>query len=123
MPLVLALIELARALRALDQEQAAADAVAEAQAMVDECSGAVMFRQRLASLARPKARSSGNGAISDRELVILRMLTGSLSERDMGRELYLSHSTVHSHTQSIYRKLGVSSRSEAVKRARELGII
>jgi LuxR family maltose regulon positive regulatory protein len=124
MPLVLTLIQRAGALQALHQEQPAADAVAEAMAIVDECSGAVMFRARLAALARPAARpTSKNGAISDRELVILRMLAGSLSERDMGRELYLSHNTIHSHTRSIYRKLGVSSRSEAVKQARELGII
>ena len=51
------------------------------------------------------------------------MLTGRLSERDIGRELYLSHNTIHSHTRSIYRKLGVSSRGEAVERARTLGIV
>jgi LuxR family transcriptional regulator, maltose regulon positive regulatory protein len=61
--------------------------------------------------------------LSDRELVILRMLGGPLSERDIGRELYLSHSTIHSHTKSIYRKLGVSSRSAALESARELGLI
>jgi LuxR family maltose regulon positive regulatory protein len=55
--------------------------------------------------------------------VILRMLTGRLSERDIGRELYLSHNTIHSHTRSIYRKLGASSRAEAVACARELGIL
>ena len=51
------------------------------------------------------------------------MLTSTLSERDIGRELYLSHNTIHSHTRSIYRKLGVSSRSEALSHARELGLI
>jgi LuxR family maltose regulon positive regulatory protein len=51
------------------------------------------------------------------------MLGGSLSERDIGRELYLSHNTVHSHARSIYRKLGVSSRAEALERARELGLL
>ena len=50
----------------------------------------------------------------------MRMLTGTLSERDIGRELYLSQNTVHSHVRSIYRKLGVSSRSAALDRAREL---
>jgi LuxR family maltose regulon positive regulatory protein len=51
------------------------------------------------------------------------MLRGSLSERDIGRELYLSHNTIHSHTRSIYRKLGASSRSEALTHARRLGLI
>ena len=51
------------------------------------------------------------------------MLKGPLSERDIGRELYLSHNTVHSHTKSIYRKLGVSSRRQAVQRAATIGLI
>jgi LuxR family maltose regulon positive regulatory protein len=51
------------------------------------------------------------------------MLSGPLSERDMGRELYLSHNTIHSHTRSIYQKLGVSSRRQAVQRAAQLGIL
>ena len=61
------------------------------------------------------ATTKRHGALSERELVILRMLTGRLSERDIGRELYLSHNTIHSHTRSIYRKLGVSSRFEALE--------
>jgi LuxR family maltose regulon positive regulatory protein len=60
--------------------------------------------------------------LSDRELVVLRMLGGPLSERDIGRELYLSHNTVHSHARSIYRKLGATSRAQALQLARELGI-
>jgi len=61
--------------------------------------------------------------LSERELVILRMLRGPLSERDIGRELYLSHNTIHSHTRSIYRKLGVSSRAAALERALALGLL
>ena len=44
---------------------------------------------------------------------MLRLLSGGLSEREIGRELFLSFNTVHSHVKSIYRKLGVSSRAEA----------
>jgi LuxR family maltose regulon positive regulatory protein len=51
------------------------------------------------------------------------MLRGPLSERDIGRELYLSHNTVHSHTRSIYRKLGVRSRAAALQRAIALGLL
>ena len=67
--------------------------------------------------------SSGGGELSERERRILRALTGSLSERDIARELYVSHNTVHTHTRSIYRKLGVSSRAEAVQQARERGLL
>jgi LuxR family maltose regulon positive regulatory protein len=73
--------------------------------------------------ARRRAPISHDVELSERELVVLRMLGGPLSERDIGRELYLSHNTVHSHARSIYRKLGVSSRVEALRRGRELGLI
>jgi LuxR family maltose regulon positive regulatory protein len=62
-------------------------------------------------------------ALSERELVVLRMLSSPLSERDIGRELYLSHNTIHSHTRSIYRKLGVSSRGEALQQALSRGLL
>jgi LuxR family maltose regulon positive regulatory protein len=61
--------------------------------------------------------------LSERELTILRALAGPLSQRDIGRELYVSHNTIHSHTRSIYRKLGASSRAEALRYARERGLI
>ena len=44
-------------------------------------------------------------------------------ERDIGRELFVSHNTVHSHVRSIYRKLGVPSRAHALVRTRELSLL
>ena len=49
---------------------------------------------------------------------MLRLLSGGSSEREIGRELFLSFNTVHSHVKSIYRKLGVSSRADALAQAR-----
>jgi LuxR family maltose regulon positive regulatory protein len=62
-------------------------------------------------------------ALTSRELGILKLLTSDLSEREIGRELFVSHNTVHGHVRSIYRKLGVSSRVGAVERSRELGLM
>jgi LuxR family maltose regulon positive regulatory protein len=56
--------------------------------------------------------------LSEAERRILRLLATDLSLREIGRELYLSTNTVKTHTRSIYRKLGVSSRAEAVALAR-----
>jgi LuxR family maltose regulon positive regulatory protein len=81
------------------------------------------LRGRLDLLERAPVQQSRETDLSGRELVVLRMLKGTLSERDIGRELYLSHNTVHSHTKSIYRKLGVSSRRQAVHRALSLGLL
>ena len=61
--------------------------------------------------------------ITDREREVLRLLQGTLSLRDIGRELYLSPNTIKTHTRALYRKLGVSDRQDAVAKARELGIM
>ena len=52
--------------------------------------------------------------LTDAELRVLRLLPGAASERDIGEALFLSFNTVHTHVRGIYRKLGVSSRADAV---------
>ena len=61
--------------------------------------------------------------LSDRELSVLRMMSGDLSQREMGNHLYISFNTVKTHSKHIYRKLGVSRRADAVARARELDLL
>jgi LuxR family maltose regulon positive regulatory protein len=63
------------------------------------------------------------GPLTEREHAVLRLLPTRLTTREIGAELYVSVSTVRTQVQAIYRKLGVSSRAEAVDRARELGLI
>lgn len=62
-------------------------------------------------------------SLTDRELQILRALAGNLTQREIGREFYLAFNTVKGYARSAYRKLGVNSRTEAVERCRELGLI
>jgi LuxR family maltose regulon positive regulatory protein len=62
-------------------------------------------------------------ALSERELEVLRLLPSRLSQREIAAELYVSFNTIRTHTRVIFRKLGVSSRAEAVARARELGLL
>jgi LuxR family maltose regulon positive regulatory protein len=61
--------------------------------------------------------------LTDRELSVLRELSGAGTQREIGAELFLSVNTVKGYTKSLYRKLGVSSRQEAVAQGRELGLI
>jgi LuxR family maltose regulon positive regulatory protein len=61
--------------------------------------------------------------LTDRELSILRALRGPLTAREIGAEMYLSINTVKGYTKSLYRKLDVVSRSEAVRRGHDLGLI
>ena len=51
------------------------------------------------------------------------MLSTHLSFREIGEEMFLSRHTVKAEAMSIYRKLGVSSRNQAVGRARELALL
>jgi LuxR family maltose regulon positive regulatory protein len=61
--------------------------------------------------------------LSRRELEVLRLLATELSGPEIAQHLVISVTTVRSHTRSIYGKLGVHSRYEAVARARELGLL
>jgi ATP/maltotriose-dependent transcriptional regulator MalT len=60
---------------------------------------------------------------TEAELKVLQLLGGDLSTREIGEQLYLSASTVHSHKHALYRKLGVHSRPDAVARAEALGLV
>lgn len=65
----------------------------------------------------------GGSTLTSAELRLLPFLPGHLSFRQIGEELHLSQHTVKSQAISIYRKLGVTSRNEAVEQARILGLL
>jgi LuxR family maltose regulon positive regulatory protein len=54
---------------------------------------------------------------------VLPLLRTHLTYREAGERLYISHNTVKAHALAIYRKLGVSSRSQAIERAQQLGLL
>jgi LuxR family transcriptional regulator, maltose regulon positive regulatory protein len=61
--------------------------------------------------------------LSERELEVLRLLRTDLSGPEIARQCMVSLSTVRTHTQSIYAKLGVNNRRAAVRRAEELHLL
>ena len=61
--------------------------------------------------------------LSAREQGVLRFLQTRLSTREIAGELFISMNTLKTHLKSIYRKLDVSSRSDAVARARASGLL
>ena len=65
----------------------------------------------------------GASALTAAELRLLPMLSTHLSFPEIAEELFLSRHTIKTEAKSIYRKLGVSSRSQAVGRSRELGLL
>jgi LuxR family maltose regulon positive regulatory protein len=102
-------------------------ALGEAKDLIDACADPGILGNRWEEVSRSLAastRSIVDGTeLTKRELEILRILPTRLSQREIGRRLFVSYNTVHSHIRSIYRKLGVSSRVDAVKRAREQGLL
>jgi LuxR family transcriptional regulator, maltose regulon positive regulatory protein len=78
---------------------------------------------RMLGSAPPRWRVEMATSLTERELVVLRLLPTRLSTPEISQELHLSVNTVRSQVQAIYRKLDVSSRAEAVTQARQLGLL
>ncbi len=62
-------------------------------------------------------------SISAREHEVLRLMAAGLSNREIAAKLSVSHSTVKTHLESIYLKLGVNSRTQAVAQAQALKLV
>ncbi len=61
--------------------------------------------------------------LSDRELEVLRFIAAGLSNKKITEQLFISMSTVKTHLRNIYGKLDVHSRTEAIAKAKELGLL
>ena len=61
--------------------------------------------------------------LSPRELEVLRLIAQGLSNQEISQQLFLALDTVKGHNRRIYDKLQVQRRTEAVARARELGLL
>ena len=80
-----------------------------------------MLRDRLSAERGSPAR--GASALTAAELRLLPLLATHLPIPEIAAELFVSPNTVRSQAMSVYRKLGSSSRSQAVARSRELGLL
>jgi LuxR family maltose regulon positive regulatory protein len=61
--------------------------------------------------------------LSDRELEVLQLMAEGMTNPQIGTQLFLSPHTVKAHARTIYGKLGVNNRTQAVNRARSVGIL
>jgi LuxR family transcriptional regulator, maltose regulon positive regulatory protein len=130
--LVLALVFLADAELACGDRAAAAAALARARDLVAEEAVSPFVVDRLGRaeerIGRGAARAASRSGdlveeLTDREMSILRALAGTATQREIGAALFLSINTVKAYNRGLYRKLGVTSRQEAVHTARRLGLI
>lgn len=105
--------------------------VREARSLIDGPGGRgriidlVAAAERKLALRRPHQETAGTvhvDPLTDRELEVVRLLRSDLSLREIANELYVSHNTIKSYTKSIYRKLGVTSRSAALDAADDLDL-
>ncbi len=102
--------------------------LAEASRLARRTPEAVMFRpwfdqawEHLDSLA--ETSMAGPSALTIAELRILRFLPSHRSFREIAAQLGVSGNTVKTQAHAVYRKLGAASRSEAVDRAGEMGLL
>ncbi len=127
-------LDIADALLVSAPVRCALEAPAPARAMLEEarkllasCPDPGVLSARLVEVARTLTpahrRVDGDSDLTERELEVLRYLADGLTKREIGKVLFLSFNTIHSHTKSIYQKLRVSSREDAIARARELGAL
>lgn len=75
------------------------------------------------SRAAGRPRISTATTLSAAELRVLELLPTHLSLREIGDQLFTSRNTVKSHVAAIYGRLGCSTRSEVVRRSRDLGLL
>ena len=122
-----ALLELARAYLAIADPAGARNVLSQAEAIARRRPALGILNASLVEMReRLKAATSvlaGSSALSTAELRLLPILSTPLTFVEIGERMFLSRHTVKTQAISIYGKLGASSRSEAVQRAIELGLL
>jgi LuxR family maltose regulon positive regulatory protein len=78
---------------------------------------------RRVPVARPRPETTLVVPLSEREVTVLRYLCSQLTYQEIAAALYVSLNTLKSHVKSVYRKLGVGSRQQAVEVGRQLRIV
>jgi LuxR family transcriptional regulator, maltose regulon positive regulatory protein len=125
---VQALLELAQAHAGLLNLPEACSLLADAEAVLRRRPGlgvlpvrAKALRKELRALLHgPSARES---MLTPAELRLVPLLATHMSFREIGEQLHVSRNTVKTQAIAVYRKLGVSSRSDAIERAASLGLV
>ena len=87
----------------------------------DEVAAAVRMVGRGQTVFAPRAEQPST-PLSEREREVLSLIASGATNREIAERLFLSPHTVKEHTSSLYKKLKVRNRAEAVQRAERLGL-
>jgi DNA-binding NarL/FixJ family response regulator len=79
--------------------------------------------QPLGLLERSQDAAARDADLSKRELTVLQALQSGMSNKQIAKELFLAEQTVKFHLTNVYRKLDVSSRTEAIRYAYDHGLV
>jgi LuxR family transcriptional regulator, maltose regulon positive regulatory protein len=124
---VQALLELARAYLTLNDATGARAVLGQARDVLRLRPDLGILPSRVEELRSrldtARAALPGSSSLSAAELRLLPLLSTHLSFREIGARLYISQNTVKTQAISVYRKVGASSRSEAVERLQEIGLL
>ena len=86
--------------------------------------GARLFRHRAAPIPfEPNTRAQASLGITEREYEVLCLLAAGRSNKEIAAGLKLSLNTVKTHVARLYEKLAAARRTQAILRARDLGLI
>lgn len=85
--------------------------------------GARLFRRSAATPFEPNTRVRETLGVSDREFEVLTLLAQGRSNKEIAKQLDVSPNTVKTHVASLFEKLEAKRRTEAISRARELGML
>jgi LuxR family maltose regulon positive regulatory protein len=80
-------------------------------------------RSKAKTELHPLAREAGIEPLSERELDVLRLMAGGLTNQEIADSLVISLNTVKTHVKNILAHLDASNRTEAIAHARQLGLI
>lgn len=97
-------------------------AVAEGQALFGPAIAARLMNYFKELGAKPTVPGTPFPELTERELEILRLISQGLNNQEIAQKLVLSHKTIRNHITSIFSKLQVADRAQAIVRAREAGL-